>query len=71
MSFCKYCGYDVAGPCESARLAARCQSLRSTCEFCGHDLHLPCDDAEAAGNCRMQYVIRREERLSGYRTGLR
>jgi hypothetical protein len=36
MSFCEFCGYDVAGPCDSARLAARCQSLRSTCEFCGH-----------------------------------
>jgi len=52
MSFCEFCGYDVPGPCASARLAAHCQSLRFTCEFCGHDVHLPCDDAEAAERCR-------------------
>ena len=57
MSFCEFCGYDVPGPCDSARLAARCQSLRSTCEFCGHDVHLPCDDAEPAEHCRMQRII--------------
>ena len=52
MSFCEFCGYDVPGPCASAKLAAHCQSLRFTCEFCGHDVHLPCDDAEAAERCR-------------------
>ena len=71
MSLCEFCGYDVAGPCDSARLAARCQSLRSTCEFCGHDMHLPCGDAETAEHCRMQRIIRREERLSGLWPGLR
>ena len=71
MSFCDYCGYDVLGPCDNAKLAARCQSLRSPCEFCGRDAYVPCGDAEAAERCRMQYSIRREERLSGHRTGLR
>jgi hypothetical protein len=71
MSFCEFCSYDVPGPCDSARLAARCQSLHSTREFCGHDVHLPCDDAETAERCRLQYIMWREERLSGQGTGLR
>jgi hypothetical protein len=37
MSFCEFCGYDVLGPCDNAKLADRCQALRSTCRFCGHD----------------------------------
>jgi hypothetical protein len=52
MSFCKFCGYDVLGPCDNARLAERCRSLRSTCGFCGHDVYLACDDAEKAERCR-------------------
>ena len=52
MSFCKFCGYDVLGPCDNARLAERCRSLRSTCGFCGHDVYLACDDAEKAKRCR-------------------
>jgi hypothetical protein len=52
MSFCKFCGYDVLGPCDNARLAERCRSLRSTCGFCGHDVYLACDDAEKAKSCR-------------------
>ena len=51
MSFCKFCGYDVLGPCDNARLAERCRSLRSTCGFCGHDVYLACDDAEKAKRC--------------------
>jgi hypothetical protein len=71
MSFCEFCGYDVLGPCDNAKLADRCQALRSTCRFCGHDAFLPCDDAETAEHCRMQRIIRREERLSGLWPGLR
>ena len=52
MSFCEFCGYDVLGPCDNARLAERCQSLHSTCGFCGHNVYLTCDDAEKAERCR-------------------
>ena len=69
MSFCEFCGYDVLGPCDTAKLAGRCRSLRSACEFCGHDAYLPCDDAETAEHCR-KYIMRQEEPLSGHVTGL-
>jgi hypothetical protein len=57
MTFCEFCGHDVLGPCDNARLADRCQSLRSTCRFCGHDAYLPCDTAEKADRCHTQHTV--------------
>jgi hypothetical protein len=59
MSFCEFCGYEVLGPCDNARLAKRCQSLRSTCGFCGDDVYLACDDAEKAERCRTRRGVTR------------
>jgi len=60
MTFCKFCGYAVPGPCDNARLAERCQSLRSTCGFCGHDVYWPCDTAEKAERCGQRHSARME-----------
>lgn len=64
MSFCEFCGYDVPGPCDNAKLAARCQSLRSPCSFCGREAYVPCEDAEAAERCRTRHIARRDEERS-------